>query len=107
MLIADPLEKVIQVVTRLEVIIAFVVGFVLSALLCCVVMRCRRYITHQLCKETIRHLIYINVRLRFDLHFRRKQKRDGKDGDLTETLEMVNSLEESVVILSTVYIISI
>lgn len=71
----DPPEKIIQAATSLQLIIAFVVGFVLSALLCYVLIRCHRGV-HQL--------------------FRRKQESGTKDGDITETLEMGNSQEDSV-----------
>lgn len=58
-------EKIIQVVSRLEVIVAFLAGFILAAVLCCVVIKCHR-----------------------------KQKKEKKDGDLNNTLEMVNGDEE-------------
>ncbi|KAI9999929.1 hypothetical protein NQD34_011772 [Periophthalmus magnuspinnatus] len=59
-------KNIMQVVSKLEVIIGFLTGFILAAVLCCLVIKYRR----------------------------RKQNNDFKDGDITETLEMVNEVEE-------------
>ncbi|XP_072316946.1 uncharacterized protein [Eucyclogobius newberryi] len=59
-------ETIMQVVSKLAIIISFLIGFLLAALLCCLVIRCRR----------------------------RKQNNDVKVGDMTETLEMVNEEDE-------------
>ncbi|KAJ0066618.1 hypothetical protein NL108_015636 [Boleophthalmus pectinirostris] len=59
-------EQIIQTVSKLEVIIGFLSGFLLAAVLCCLVFKCHR----------------------------RKQNNDLQAGDMTETLEMVNDQEE-------------
>ncbi|KAK7886993.1 hypothetical protein WMY93_026614 [Mugilogobius chulae] len=55
-------EKIIQVVSKTEVIVGFFAGFLLAVFLCFVVIKCRR----------------------------RKQNNDFKEGDMTETLELAN-----------------
>lgn len=59
-------EKIMRVVSRLEVIIAFLAGFILAAVLCFVVIKCHR----------------------------RRQKNVAKEQSMTEPLEMVHSEEE-------------
>uniref|UniRef100_A0A8C6WIR2 Ig-like domain-containing protein n=1 Tax=Neogobius melanostomus TaxID=47308 RepID=A0A8C6WIR2_9GOBI len=59
-------EKIMRLVSRLEVIVAFLAGFVVAAVLCCVIIKCHR----------------------------RKLRRHINECDMSQTLEMVNAEEE-------------
>lgn len=91
---ADDNNKRIKVITRLEMVIAFLIGILFSSIVFCLAKICCRYVI-EVCY--IRNKLYISTSSSSVCIFFLHRKKQRSLGNLAETLEMVTCQEDSLV----------